>query len=50
MNQSKNPEYQAGRVDIAVEQCGAMINDDNFDDGVFADNDVIYDWPLASLG
>ena len=21
MNQSKNPEYQAGRVDIAVEQC-----------------------------
>ena len=25
MNQSKNPEYQAGRVDMAVEQCEVLV-------------------------
>ena len=29
MNQAKNPEWQAGRVDIAVEQCAPLYDDLN---------------------
>ena len=42
MNQSKNPEYQAGRVDIAVEQCGGVTIPPKNDD-------VIYEQPLMKM-